>query len=363
MEEGGLAAGKSTAAASGAWIVFADEAGQSITPPRARTWGWIGRTPVVRVRGRGSGRVSMAGMVCYRPGDRSRLVYAIREYAGLKGQPKGFGWRDLRDLLVRARMLSATEWIAALQQETSAPGQLSAEFADVTERATTARLPGLVERALGPGRAAMFMAADAYPALIRALHDAERAWFDLPRLLAGTVPWRGFADADDPSAVLTWRLRERLKDAAEAQHDDRPRPLVSLTLAQLHTLNRLAASHRAVAREALKAADATLIHLPAPVTTCAGHTHPAWDQRPMGDLSRRELAAQLVTVHAQIRRAQADNIPLTDTARHVIADPTCEARLRRALSWRDAAARTSSASGPPPARPPATLHWPRSAAP
>lgn len=99
-----MAAGKSTAAELGAWIVFADEAGQSMTPPRARSWGRIGRTPVVRVRGRGSDWVSMAGMVCYKPGARSRLIYTIREYTGRKDQPKGFGWRDLRDLLVRARV-------------------------------------------------------------------------------------------------------------------------------------------------------------------------------------------------------------------------------------------------------------------
>jgi transposase len=98
------AADKSTAAERGAWIVFEDEAGQSITPPRARTWGRIGQTPVVRVRGRGSGRVSMAGMSCYRTGERSRLIYAIREYRGRKYEPKGFGWRDFRDLIVRARI-------------------------------------------------------------------------------------------------------------------------------------------------------------------------------------------------------------------------------------------------------------------
>ncbi len=67
MEKGGLAAGKSIAAARDGWIVFEDEAGQSLTPPRARSWGRRG-TPVVRVRGRGSGRVSMAGMTCCRPG-------------------------------------------------------------------------------------------------------------------------------------------------------------------------------------------------------------------------------------------------------------------------------------------------------
>lgn len=33
-------------------------------------------------------------MACYRPGQRSRLFYAVREYNGRKDQPKGFGWRD-----------------------------------------------------------------------------------------------------------------------------------------------------------------------------------------------------------------------------------------------------------------------------
>ncbi|MFE6155825.1 hypothetical protein [Streptomyces sp. NPDC057889] len=151
------------------------------------------------------------------------------------------------------------------------------------------------------------------------------------------MPRRGFAEADDPSAVLTWRLRERLKDAAEAQQDNRPRPLAALTLTQLHTLNRLAASHRATAREALKAADAAFTHLPADVTTRAGHTHPAWDQRPMGELTRRELAAQLALVRTQIRRSQTNRNPLFDTARHVIGDLNRESQLRRALNWRDVA--------------------------
>lgn len=44
----------------------------------------------------------MAGMTCYKVGERSRLIYAIREYRGRKDEPKGFGWRDFRDLIVRA---------------------------------------------------------------------------------------------------------------------------------------------------------------------------------------------------------------------------------------------------------------------
>ncbi|MEU9121080.1 transposase [Streptomyces sp. NPDC048506] len=56
------------------------------------------------MRGRGSGRVSMAGMTCHKRGQRSRLIYAIREYWSRKDEPKGFGWKDFRDLLVRARI-------------------------------------------------------------------------------------------------------------------------------------------------------------------------------------------------------------------------------------------------------------------
>ncbi|MCZ7458962.1 transposase [Streptomyces sp. WMMC940] len=46
----------------------------------------------------------MAGLTCYKPGKRSRMFYSVREYRGRKGEPKGIGWRDLRDLLVRAHI-------------------------------------------------------------------------------------------------------------------------------------------------------------------------------------------------------------------------------------------------------------------
>jgi transposase len=46
----------------------------------------------------------MVGLTCYKPGQRARLFYAVREYTGRKDQPKGFGWRDFRDLIIRARI-------------------------------------------------------------------------------------------------------------------------------------------------------------------------------------------------------------------------------------------------------------------
>ncbi|MEU3855513.1 transposase [Streptomyces sp. NPDC029554] len=40
----------------------------------------------------------------YKPGQRSGLFYAVREYNGRKDHPKGFGWHDVRDLIVRVRI-------------------------------------------------------------------------------------------------------------------------------------------------------------------------------------------------------------------------------------------------------------------
>lgn len=58
-----------SAAALGAWLVFKDEAGFAMTPPRARTWGRRGQTPVVRVRGRSRRRISVPALCCYKPGE------------------------------------------------------------------------------------------------------------------------------------------------------------------------------------------------------------------------------------------------------------------------------------------------------
>ena len=61
---------------------FEDEAGQNLPPPKARTWARRGHTPVVRVSGKGSGRVSLAGLVCLSPGARGQLFYRMRIHTG-----------------------------------------------------------------------------------------------------------------------------------------------------------------------------------------------------------------------------------------------------------------------------------------
>jgi putative transposase len=94
-----VAGGKTVAAQQDAWLCFEDEAGQTLRPPKARTWGRRGQTPQIPVSGKGSGRVSIAGLVCVRPGYRSRLIYRVRTHRGRRGERRSFAETDYAALL------------------------------------------------------------------------------------------------------------------------------------------------------------------------------------------------------------------------------------------------------------------------
>jgi DDE superfamily endonuclease len=94
--------GTRLAAATGAWICFEDESGQTLRPPVARTWAPVGQTPVVAVSGKGSGRVSVAGLVCLRPGTRGRLFYRIRAHHGRTGERRSLSEADYATLITAA---------------------------------------------------------------------------------------------------------------------------------------------------------------------------------------------------------------------------------------------------------------------
>ncbi len=94
-----MGADKSTAADLGAWIVFADEAGQSLRPPKACTWSRRGHTPVRKVAGKGSGRIGLAGMIAIRPGQRTRLIFRTITHHGRKNERPGFREKDFAVML------------------------------------------------------------------------------------------------------------------------------------------------------------------------------------------------------------------------------------------------------------------------
>jgi hypothetical protein len=97
---GDLAGGKSTEADLGAWLCFEDESGQGLRPPKGRTWGRRGRTPVVTVTGSHNTRVSLAALIATRPGCRPRLIYRTRTaHRHGDDQHKGFTETDYARLL------------------------------------------------------------------------------------------------------------------------------------------------------------------------------------------------------------------------------------------------------------------------
>jgi hypothetical protein len=91
---------KRTAADLGGWLIFEDESGQGLRPPRGRTWGRRGATPVVTVTGGHSSRVSLAALIAVRPGCRPRLIYRVHRSRGQgKDRRKGFTEADYAQLL------------------------------------------------------------------------------------------------------------------------------------------------------------------------------------------------------------------------------------------------------------------------
>jgi transposase len=95
-----VAGGKRTAADLGGWIVFEDESGQGLRPPKGRTWGRRGQTPVVTVTGGSNKRVSLAALIAIKPGQHPRLIYRVHKSRRRgKDQRKGFTEADYARLL------------------------------------------------------------------------------------------------------------------------------------------------------------------------------------------------------------------------------------------------------------------------
>ncbi|WP_455907607.1 IS630 family transposase [Streptomyces mirabilis] len=89
----------------GGYICFEDEAGFTRRPPKGRTWGRRGHTPVVTVGGRRSGRLSVAGLIAMRPGSRTRLCHRLRTHPAGKGNRRSMGECDFIALIDGAHQL------------------------------------------------------------------------------------------------------------------------------------------------------------------------------------------------------------------------------------------------------------------
>ena len=165
-----------------AWLCFADESGQSLRPPKARTWAPRGVTPAVRVGTRRDRRVCLVSAVCCRPGERTRLVFRLLVRTGRKGEKKGFAEPDF------ARLLDATH-----QQLACRPIVLVWDNSPQhTDRAMSALL---AERS--------WLTVFQLPAYAPDLNPDEGVWAHLKKTLANLAP----CTIDQLATLIRTRLK------------------------------------------------------------------------------------------------------------------------------------------------------------
>ena len=70
-----------------------DESGQGLRPPKGRTWGRRGTTPVVTVTGGHDTRVSLAALIAIKPGRRPRLIHRVHK-SRRRGKDKRKGFAE-----------------------------------------------------------------------------------------------------------------------------------------------------------------------------------------------------------------------------------------------------------------------------
>ncbi|MEV1003496.1 transposase [Nonomuraea sp. NPDC050202] len=163
------------------WIGFANEAGQSLRPPKARTWSRRGCTPAVTVSGKGSGRVNLAGLLCLKLGRRTRLIYRMTIYRRRKNERKGFTEPDC------ARLLDA------------AHQQLGGPIVLIWDNVSThldARMRAIATRP--------WLTVFCLPTYAPELNPMEMVWSHLKRGLGNLAP----CTLDELAAIIRSRLKQ-----------------------------------------------------------------------------------------------------------------------------------------------------------
>jgi hypothetical protein len=138
VARGGLAGGKSTAADLGAWLCFEDESGQGLRPPKGRTWGRRGQTPVVKVTGAHNSRVSLAALICIRPGCQPRLIYRVHRS---RDRRKGFTETDYARLLDAAHQQLAGPLVVVWDNLNTHVSRAMSELVAARDWLTVCQLP------------------------------------------------------------------------------------------------------------------------------------------------------------------------------------------------------------------------------
>jgi DDE superfamily endonuclease len=138
---------------------------------------------VTRVCGKGSGRVSVAGLIAARPPDRTRLIYRTITCHGRRGEKKGFREHDFAALLDAARQ------------------QLGGPVVLVWDNAT-AHTDAAMRKLIT--RRSSWLTVFRLPAYAPDLNPAEGVWSHLKRGLGNLAPHT----TDQLAALAKTRLRQ-----------------------------------------------------------------------------------------------------------------------------------------------------------
>lgn len=96
---------------------------------------------MVGVSGRGSGRVSMAGVIAVRPGLRTRLCFRLHIYHGRQRERKGFHEADYIALLRSVHAQLRAPLIVVWDNINHHVSAVMREFIEATEWVTVVQLP------------------------------------------------------------------------------------------------------------------------------------------------------------------------------------------------------------------------------
>ena len=116
--------------------------GLRLRPPKGRSWGRRGHTPVVRVTAAHSPRLSLAALVAIKPGHRPRLLY--RTHRGRRRRPgtrKGLTEADYARLLDAAHRRLGGPLVLVWDNLNTHVSQMMAELIAARGWLTVFRLP------------------------------------------------------------------------------------------------------------------------------------------------------------------------------------------------------------------------------
>ncbi|MHA7284501.1 MobF family relaxase [Arthrobacter sp. TMS2-4] len=127
------------------------------------------------------------------------------------------------------RTLSAHEAVRLEAVRTGDVATLAGVYTEVEAAAWTAKTRGIAAEVMGSEAAVAFTSHESWGAVAAHLRRAENEGLDASKILAQAYRERGFAGADDASAVLAFRVENRIETAQQVRANTGHRPLGALT--------------------------------------------------------------------------------------------------------------------------------------